>query len=177
VVGVFVVGYISLSKSVDPFVIEVEEKSGITNVVNPLDTKTMTSDEALKKYFIMKYLRARETYDVTDYEYNYSTIVRLFSTGSVYSKFKAFINDSPNSPVKLYGTSGVTTLKVRSTQFFDDGRVQIRFTIIENGQGAQHNKIATLKFAFVPMQMNDEDRYINPLGFQITEYRVDEETL
>jgi type IV secretion system protein VirB8 len=177
-IGVFVVGEISLSKSVDPFVIEVEEKSGITNIVTPMESKTLTADESIKRYFIIKYLRARETYDAVDYEFNYSTLVRLFSTYPIYNKFKSFTNDDPRSPIKVYGTLGKTSLKIRSIQFFEEGKAQVRFTIIENGlSNASHNKIATLKFQYQKMELSPADLEINPLGFQIIEYRVDDETL
>lgn len=177
-VGVFVIGQISLSKTVNPFVIEVEEKTGITNVVNPLDSKTLTGDESIKKYFLLKYLRARETYDPMDFEFNSTTLVRLFSTNRVYAGYRASLNDDQHNPLKLYGSGGKSTLKIRSIQFFEDNKTQIRFSVLDNGTtGVGHPKIATIKFQFVGIEAHAADLEINPLGFQVTEYRVDDETL
>jgi len=176
-IGVFMVGQVTLSKSVEPFVIEVEQRSGITNVVNPLSRQDLLTNEALDTYFVMKYLRARETYSVTDYEYNYSTIVRLLSTREVYQQFKKMLVDDPHNPVVVYGNQVQTTLKVRSIQFLEGGKTaQVRFTVVES-KGAKYDKIATLSFDFVQMEMAAEERFVNPLGFQVTGYRVDDEIL
>lgn len=177
-IGVFMVGQVTLSKSVDPFVIEVEQRSGITNVVNPLSRQDLLTDEALKTYFIMKYLRAREAYSSIDYEYNYSTILRLLSSREIYQAFKKSLSpDNPRNPLVMYGSQIETTIKVRSIQFLEGGKTaQVRFTIVES-KGQRYDKIATLNFAFIQMEMTTEERYVNPLGFQVTGYRVDDETL
>ncbi len=176
-IGVFMVGQVTLSKSVDPFVIEVEQRSGITNVVNPLSRRDLLTDESLKTYFLMKYLRARETYSSVDYEYNYSTVLRLLSTREIYQQFKKSLSENPRNPVVLYGAKVQTTLKVRSIQFLDGAATaQIRFSVIES-TGGRYDKIATITFNFVQMEMTNEERYVNPLGFQVTGYRVDDEIL
>lgn len=176
-ISVFMVGQVTLSKSIEPFVIEVEQRSGITNVVNPLSRQDLLTNEALKTYFLMKYLRAREAYSIVDYEYNYSTVVRLLSTREVYQAFKRSISEDPRSPVTQYGNQVQTILKVRSIQFLDGGKTaQIRFTVVES-RGPKYDKIATIAFDFVQMEMTTEERYVNPLGFQVTGYRVDDEIL
>ena len=194
-VGVFMVGRIAVSKTVDPFVIEVEEKSGITNVVNPMEVKNLMADEVLRKYFLMQYLRAREGYDPLDFEYNYGTVVRLFSERKVYNEYKAYVHDDTHNPQKIYGAQSRVTLKIRSIQFFDEPRqgaegrissqetkVVVRFTLVVKSDPSSdttstYNKIATIRFLFKPMEMNTDDRNVNPLGFQISEYRVDDENL
>jgi len=173
--GVFMVGQVTLSKTVDPFVIEVEETSGITNVVNPISRKDLLTNEALQRYFIIKYLRAREGYSAIDYEYNYSTIVRLFSAPKVYQMFKRSLSDDRN-PIALYGKQGEAVVKLRSVQFLGTGVAQVRFAVLEP-KGVRRNKIATLDFKFMQMEMTSDERYVNPLGFQVTGYRVDDETL
>jgi type IV secretion system protein VirB8 len=178
--GLFVIEQLSISKTVEPFVIEVEDKTGITNVVNPLSRIELTTNESLNTYFILKYIRARETYNAVDYQYNYGTIVRLLSTQSIYISFKNYINDNPKSPIKIYGTTTSTSLKVRSVQFIpSESKAQVRFTITETGGSSQGtmNKIATINFAYVQMEMTNDERYVNPLGFQVTGYRVDDEVL
>lgn len=179
IIGVLVLGKVTTSKTIEPFVLEIEEKSGLVNVVNPIPRKDLTTNEALNTYFIMKYLRARETYNPADYQYNYNTIVRLLSTSQIYSGFRQFINDNPRSPIKIYGNTTNTSLKVRSIQFLDPkSTVQIRFTIYENNSNnTRYNKIATINFTYRQMQMNSEERYVNPLGFQVTGYSVDDEIL
>lgn len=175
---VILVGRVTLSKTVEPMVIEVEDKTGITNIVNPLADRVWSSDKAISNYFLMKYLRARETYNVADYNYNYTTLTRLLSNGTVYNEFKSFISDPKTNPIALYGASNSTILKIRSTQYLQDSpsgdhNVQIRFSVIETaGNKKQTNQIVSILWNYVQMQMTFEERMVNPLGFQIKFYSV-----
>ncbi|MFV9875924.1 MAG: virB8 family protein [Rickettsiales endosymbiont of Dermacentor nuttalli] len=179
IVSVFTIGSISASKSLEPFVVEIEDKSGITNVVNPFSRQDLTVDNALNTYFLINYMRARETYAVSNYEYNYRTIVRLYSTAVVYNAFTRAFQNNPKNPITMYGTNNSTSLKVRSIQFLTPGKTaQVRFTIVENeGAKTSFHKIATVDFEYTQMEMSIEDRFINPLGFQITNYVVSDELI
>jgi type IV secretion system protein VirB8 len=177
--GVTVVGKIASSKSIEPFVVEIENKTGITNVVDPFTRTNLSADEALNSYFIMQYLRARETYSTADYEYNYKTLVRLFSAPAVYNEFRYQLNSPKTNPITIYGAANSTTLRLRSIQYLEPGKtVQVRFSITEtNGNRAEYHKIATMSFVYSKMELNLDDRLVNPLGFQITNYQVSDEIL
>ena len=99
--SVFVVGNISSTFKIQPFVIEVENKTGITNIVNPLVNRELLSQEVLNKYFITRYIKAREGYSSESWRYNYLTVVRLLSSGSVYNVFKKFINSNIRSKINI----------------------------------------------------------------------------
>lgn len=176
---IFLIKEVTISKTVEPFVIEIEEKSGLTNVVNPTANKYLTTNEALNRHFIVRYITARETYDSNYYKYNYDILTKLFSSNGVYSSFRRSLYDS-DGPFTLYGKQQIKTdIKFRSIQFMPDGKtVQVRFTISEDApQGRKFNKIATLTYEYKQLEMSVNDRYINPLGFTITAYRVDNEVL
>ncbi len=181
IVAVFFVGKVTLSKSVEPMVIEVEEKTGITNIVNPNTDKTWTTDRAINEYFLMTYLTARETYNVANYTYNYSTVVRLLSNSVVYNQFKDFINNPATNPIAKYAANNYTTLRIRSIQFLEDSpsgdrNVQIRFSVVEAfGNKSQHNKIVSILWNYSRMQMNFDERMVNPLGFQVKFYAVSDD--
>ena len=181
VVAVFFVGKVTLSKSIEPMVIEVEDKSGITNIVNPNTDKTWTADRAINEYFLMTYLTARETYNVASYNYNYSTVVRLLSNTTVYNQFKDLINNPVTNPITKYAANNYTTLRIRSIQFLEDApsgdhNVQIRFAIEEMlGNKLQYNKIVSILWNYSKMQMKFEERMVNPLGFQVKFYAVSDD--
>lgn len=188
VFSVFQVSVISARYTIKPFVIEVEKRSGLTNIVNPMDDRNLTSNEALNQYFVMKYIRSRETYCSTDFRYNYLKVVRLLSVSSVFSDFRNFINHDPNSPILLYGKNICTGAKLRSIQFFSEKipdsdqykkTAMIRFTIydVSGPRQIKLHKIASLEYKYVQMEMSIEERDINPLGFQVVNYRVDDEIL
>ncbi len=189
IVSVFVVGNVSSTFKIQPFVIEVEKKTGITNIVNPLVNRELVSNEVLNKYFITRYIKARESYSAESWRYNYYTVVRLLSTPQVYGSFKRFIETSTESPIAMYGGQTSTVVSFRSIQFFPsiidargkmtDPQAVVRFTILpEKGtlRGAVDNKIykiLTLTYKYQQTKMSDDDRNENPLGFFVTSYRAD----
>lgn len=189
IVSVIIVGNISSTFKIQPFVIEVEDKTGITNVVNPLSDREVTTNEVLNQYWITKYVKARETYSYDSWRYNYLTTVRMLSTPSVYYPFRRFINVSPQSPLALYGERTSTSIIFRSIQFFPpaknktgkltDPQCVIRFTLYPDKghiKGAVDNKlhkIVTLTYNYKQTKMNETERNENPLGFYITSYRGD----
>ncbi len=184
-----IVGDVSSSFKIQPFVIEVEDKTGITNIVNPLADRELTSSEILNKYFIMKYIKSRESYNFQTWKYNYLTVVRLLSDPGVYGAFRRFVNNSSDSPLALYGSQVSTYVAFRSIQFFppsnddagvpNDSKAIVRFTIFpESGNlkgvtGNRIHKILTLTYQYKQTEMNDSERSENPLGFYITSYRAD----
>ncbi|KKB96701.1 Type IV secretion system protein virB8 [Candidatus Arcanobacter lacustris] len=176
--SVFVVDNIASSKTIQPFVVEIEDKTGITNLVNPLARTEVSKDQAISTYFITKYIRSRESYDPLNYQRNYRTIVRLLSATKVYDKFWGYINSNATNPISNYGDKNSTSIKFRSIQYLEDGQVQARFSVFENG-GLKRSfpKIVTLKFEFDTFDYTQEEREVNPLGFQITSYKVDDEIL
>jgi type IV secretion system protein VirB8 len=190
-VSTVIVGNISSTFKIQPFVIEVEDKTGLTNIVNPLARRELTGSEVLNKYFLMKYIKARESYNFQTWKYNYLTVVRLLSAPDVYYSFKKFINTNANSPIALYGSTNTSTsVAFRSIQFFppnsnaegvpNDSQAVIRFTIFADqgslkgsGTGNRIHKILTITYRYEQTEMNDEDRGENPLGFYVTSYRAD----
>ncbi|AAZ68073.1 VirB8 family type IV secretion system protein [Ehrlichia canis] len=179
-ISVFVISNISKSRTIEPFVVEIEKKSGITTLVNPVSVKQYSADEVLNNYFIIEYVRSRELFDPNNFQYNYYTKVRLFSNQTTYSEFRNWIRlSNPASPLNLYANVTSGYLKIRSLQHLRPGNVQIRFSLEFNHPNGtiKRDRIATLSFQYVTLEMNEQERQINPLGFQITYYRADDEFL
>jgi type IV secretion system protein VirB8 len=171
---------ITNDKTIEPFVVEIEEKTGITNVIRPLAQEKYAYDEVLRRYFIYKYVMKRESYEPLTFESDYFTIVRLLSEGTVY---KAFVRDvganNPNSPVRLGQTSRL--IKIKSITFPKTIAGQTGFLAqvhfkSEDKNGSK-NRVSTINFIFADLVLTQEERAVNPLGFQVIGYRVDDETL
>ncbi|AZL16431.1 VirB8 family type IV secretion system protein [Rickettsiales endosymbiont of Stachyamoeba lipophora] len=179
-VGVIYLREISLSRTIKPFVIQVEDNTGITTVVDSVSSSNIiTRNESIKNYFVIKYIRARETYSEADYKENYDNIARILSSQDVYLTFRRYIGDEKRSPITKYADKTVTTMQVRSIQYNDQGDVAtVRFKLDEAGRlNGSYNKIATVKFSISPMTVSKEEMFINPIGFKVTSYRVDDEIL
>ena len=180
-VSTFAIFKIGKTRTIEPFVVEIEKKSGVTTLVNPITVKQYSADEVLSNYFIVEYVKARELYDPNNFMYNYYTKVRLLSTQDTYSSFRNWIRPSnPSSPMALYADLSPSSVKVRSLQHLGVGKVQIRFTLeftTGSGDVIKKDRIATLNFKYSSLELSEQDRQVNPLGFQITYYRADDEFL
>jgi type IV secretion system protein VirB8 len=177
-ISIFAVSQIISTKTFHPIVIQVEESTGRTVIVNPINSEILGGNEALARYFIYKYIIARETYNAVDFDTIARKTVRLFSKTEVYGQYLNYINNQAYDPKKKYGNNTSTTLKVKSwnTLDKDSKKMIVRFSVNEIG-GSQkiYNKIAVIEYDYVAMELSSTDNEINPVGFQILTYRVDDD--
>lgn len=175
-----VIAQLTPLKTVEPFVIQVDQKSGITQTVDPLTVKELTANESVNNFFIVGYIRARETYDIHDLPHNYNVVRIMSERDRVYPDFVTQADpNNPRSNAARLGSSGLRTVKFKSITYLNPHLVQARVLIEEKSGTAynQYNKIILVGFEYIKLTLAEEERYINPLGFRVTEYRVDEETL
>lgn len=177
--AVYVVAQISNSRTFEPYVIEVEGTTGITTLVDRQSVEQFQAKESVTRYFLWKYINSRESYDVYTYTYNYSEIVRLLSSSSVFSEFrKSIALENANSPVHL-GRTAKRDVKLKSMTFLTPKQAQIRVAVEEtrfadNVTTTKH-MIITVDFDYYNLDLNTQERFVNPLGLQITGYRIDED--
>lgn len=180
-IDVIVIGGVISKKKIEPLVITVDEASGMTTLVNPIQNKSWGISEAVNNYFLITYLRARESYNVASYLYNYNTVVRLLSSSNVYREFKNFINDPGNSPVLRYSSTNTTRIEIRSILMLKSSpgggqNAQVRFSVVEDqGSRQKINKIASIIWDYVEMDLNFDEKTVNPLGFQVQFYTVSDD--
>jgi type IV secretion system protein VirB8 len=174
----FSISYIKSTKSIEPFVIEIEPKTGVPTVVEPLSIIAYSSNEVINRYFIWHFIKLRE-------EYNYITFprtmaeIRLFSNDIVYGQYRRGVDqNNPQSPYNLYGQGAVRTVEMKSFIMQESNTAQVRVRmIVEGSQQMTMDKIILLSFEYNNLEMSDEKRLINPLGFTVTSYRIDDERL
>lgn len=175
-----VIAQLTPLKSVEPFVIQVDQKTGITQTVNQMTVNEITANEAINNFFIVQYIRARENYVNSDLSRNYNAVRLMSEPTKVYVEFMN--QASPNNPMSnaaRLGTTGVRTVKFKSITYLNPQLVQARLLVEEraNNNLAQQHLIVLLNFEYINMTLTAEDRYVNPLGFRVIDYRVDEDTL
>jgi type IV secretion system protein VirB8 len=170
-VAVIFVKNIMSSKSLEPYVIEVEQKTGIATVVDQLTAQNFTGDQMIRKYFINEFIHAASGYDPRTYKLDVDK-VRLMSVPAVYSDFRNRIN------ARDLGTAAKIDVRIKSVQFTDNNTAQIRIARqIGTEQNVQNkDEVITMGFYFSPdMNLTMEERLINPLGFQVNRYLIAEE--
>lgn len=171
-------------KSVEPFVIQIDEKTGLTEVVQPISRNALVSaNEVMDNYFIWQYVRARETYDIPDYRRNIA-IAQLMSHPRVFTEYVDSISaNNPQSPVSRLGELGKRVVENPVITYLNDrtGKrvAQVRFQVSEtqrNSKPITYQKMATLEFTYADLNFTTGQRFINPLGFQVLSYRLDDVT-
>jgi type IV secretion system protein VirB8 len=185
--GVVYINIISQKKTVDPFVVEIEEKSGIPTVVDQKSKAEYTAKETVNDFFIYKYVRARENFDFRDYIYNYFTVVRVLSSGGIFKQFYAENNKrNPDSRVNVYGRKTIVIAKIKSVIDITNAQdkrdntrsKQVRLLvqhIQKNRITLEEHKVILMKYKFENLNLEFEERLINPLGFQVTFYKINDE--
>ncbi|MBC6686397.1 type IV secretion system protein [Wolbachia pipientis] len=177
-ISILVIFKISTSRTIEPFVIEIDKKSGIVQLVDPVTVKQYSADEALNEYFISEYIKAREVFDPYNYNYNYYTKVRLFSSSNVYNEFRNYIGSQNMDDLFNLYSDTKSKFKIRSIQKLGNDALQVRFFVEftrKDGSSTRKNKIVIMSYRYASLEMDDQQRYINPLGFQVILYRVDDE--
>lgn len=184
-VAVIAVKSLSPLKSVEPFVIQIDEKTGLTEVVEPLSrSKLVSANEVVDNYFVWQYIRARETYDIPDYSRNVQ-IVNMMSHNKVYSSYVNEISpNNPQSAVARLGKKGVRTVEnpviIYLPNKLGKRMAQVRFQISESQRGERavpYQKIVTMEFTYADIELTRAQRFINPLGFQVISYRIEDATV
>lgn len=166
-------------KTVMPFLIQVDEKSGFTQIIEQNSLDTISADESLRRYFVIKFLNAREGYDASMLEETSNT-VRLLSERNIFRRYwNEVIN--PQNRESLYvqlGATGLRQVEIKAVQFLDAGRAQVRLSIITSDKQKQQKPkvehfIALVTFEFLNLNLKVDEMAVNPLGFQVQEYRLD----
>jgi len=160
-------------------VIELEEKTGVPTVVEQLNQSSFTADVALKRYFLFSFLKAAEGYNPGTFRDDYRKLM-LFATPGVFRQIQRKINPrNEKSPVASIGNKGMIEVALKSVSFYSPTSASIRFRLRNIGTvlAFRNNRdmIADIEFKFADLQLSIEDRYTNPLGFQVTKYVVDDD--
>ena len=163
-------------KHVEPFVVRVDNSTGAVDIVSGLADGKANYEEAVNKYFVQWYVRYREGYSKSLAEEYYNNTGLM--SGSVeqqkYAEF--FTPKNPTSPLNIYGDYAQVKVKVKSTSFINPTVALVRYTkSVERGLDKSEvtHWAATVTFKYTKAPMSEQDRGVNPLGFQVVEYRND----
>ncbi|NMN07544.1 MULTISPECIES: type IV secretion system protein [unclassified Novosphingobium] len=167
-------------RSVEPYVIRVDRSSGGVDVMTKVsNSKEITSDEAVNKYFIAEYVRSRESWLRPGADDLFRKVVSL-SVPQEQEKFAAERRpENPQAPINVYAGGEVISTTIRNISFINSRVAQVRFSRVTrrpgNAPDQSQDFIATINFKYLDKPANEADRLYNPLGFQVVSYRADPE--
>ncbi|MGK9203143.1 virB8 family protein [Sinorhizobium meliloti] len=177
--SIFAVAGLTPLKTVEPFVVRVDNSTGIVDVVSALTSTAGTYDEAVTKYFAAKYVRAREGYVWSEAEENFRAVA-LLSTQPEQARFAAlYRGGNPESPQNVYGRGATARISIASISLINPHVVSVRYmrTITRGEEVRTTHWVATLTYSYANAPMSSTDRLVNPLGFAVSEYRADPEAI
>jgi type IV secretion system protein VirB8 len=165
-------------KTVEPFVVRVNETTGGVDVMTALKGPEPRSyNEAVSKYFLSAYVRAREGYLPGAAQANFRQVSILSTTDEQERWSVLYRGSNPKSPQVVFGQGAVVDVGVRAISFISPKVASVRFhrTIRRDHEIQESDHIATIAFTYVRAPMLESDRLLNPLGFQVQSYRSDPE--
>ena len=166
-------------KQFEPYVITVDKATGHLEMARGLQTGPLTQDEALTQSLLVRYVSAREGYFPALNPLNYDQ-VSLWSEGDALDRYQsAWSRSNPDNPAKILGNEAEITTEIRGVNFLNDRTASVRFTRIQTERGREQTShwAAIITFRFVETPTRMRERFQNPLGFQVSKYRLDQETL
>lgn len=178
-VAVGAVAALTPLKTVEPFVVRVDNNTGATDIVTVMKQHETSYGEVMDKFWLAQYVRYRESYDWQTVQDTFDA-TNLLSSQSEQEIFSRIYKDNPNAPHKVLRDTAKVNVRVNAIAFVGD-MAQVRFekAVVPFNKSAvippPQRYIATIAYEYKNSGMKDEDRLINPLGFQVTSYRVDKE--
>ena len=172
-----------------PYLVMADAYTGTSTVARLTDDvalQRVTSSEAINRSNVAHFVLARESYDLalTNLR-DWTTVLTMASpdVASGYTGLYAALN--PDNPYKIYGRNRAIRVHISSLSLIGGGEglppqgatVRFQRSIYDKNNGGTQpldSKIATLAFTYkANLKMSEQQRIENPLGFQVTDYRVD----
>jgi type IV secretion system protein VirB8 len=168
-------------KEIRPYVVMVDRQTGESELVVSTRPADLDETDAVRQAELVRYVTERETYDTADNRERIPAVLAT-SEGQAATSLRAlWTREADQYPPAIYGEDSLIKVKVRSIAILNDATAQVRFTRQLEQPGLQpvvRAFVATVGFAFRPrVERTLEAVWQNPLGFTVTSYRIDAETL
>lgn len=183
VISVTAVILLTPLKSVEPYIIRVDNTTGMVDIITTTKEEVVSENETLDKFFVSNYVKLREGYYWNILQQDYIE-VQIYSDPRVAEEYRA-IYEGANSIVDEYRNNTEVNVEINSITLGESAGVKnatVRFNrVIKNLQARTsvvETKIATISYDYTPTALvKEEERLINPLGFKVLTYRIDNEIM
>ncbi|EPL2032318.1 virB8 family protein [Pseudomonas aeruginosa] len=184
-------------KTVEAFLVRVDNNTGFTDVVPVMKDRTGGGDEqdTQDEFWLATYVRFRESYSFAGSDVNYG-MVRLLSYSGAFAEYRNF-QLSSKGYTQVLGDNRQLRVEINNIVFLDaDGSLpgstksstkkfrtaQVRFTktvLDRNGVPvlgmAPVTWLGTISFDYGNAPKTRKQRWLNPLGFGVAAYSVAQE--
>jgi type IV secretion system protein VirB8 len=172
-------------KRVEPFVVRVDNATGIVDVV-PVYDGSATPQEAVTRYFLTHYLTVCERFNFATAESDYEECGAFHSPQRNQVWYAQWTATNPASPLNVHKDGSTVRVQVKSVSFFTRASglsdlAQVRYLkAARQGAGSEEafsHWVATVQFAYAEPAKDPKTRRWNPLGFKIIDFKSEPEVL
>lgn len=170
-----------------PYVVMADPFSGTASVAALRDDpfyRSMVANETLARANVANYVTARESFDSELLKARDWTQVNVMSSADQRRAFASILaEDNPSSPAKFVRANRALRVQISSIAgIYEAGRmtgatVRIQRNLYDRTSGELQpidRRLITLTFIYNPrLNLNERHRWLNPLGFVVTQYRSD----
>jgi type IV secretion system protein VirB8 len=172
-------------KTVEPFVVRVDNSTGIVDVV-PVYTGGAAQGEAVTRYFLTHYLTVCERFNFATAESDYEECGAFHSAQRNQAWYALWTASNPASPLNVHKDGSTVRVQVKSVSFFTRANglsdlAQVRYLKALRAAGGADERythwVATVQYAYADPSKDPKTRRWNPLGFKIVDFKAEPEVL
>jgi type IV secretion system protein VirB8 len=170
-------------KSVEPFVVRVDNTTGVVDVVPQYSGKSEPA-ETVTRYLLTHYVTVCERFNFATAESDYQECGAFHSAQRNQAWYDEWNRVNPLSPLNLYKDGSTVRARVVSVSFFERANgvadlAQVRYVKARRTAGATDEQsthwIATIQYGYSEPSKNPQSRSWNPLGFKVIDFRPEAE--
>lgn len=168
-------------KTVEPYVIRVNDTTGVVDIITSLKKEDITQNEALDKYFVSTYVKSREGYYYNLLQQDYIK-TQILSSPKVADEYVAlYTGDKARNEVlknKFEVKVHINSIVLGESAGAKIATIRFKEEMIDltSKASTMTSKIATLSYDYsLDELVQEQERLENPLGFKVLTYRIDME--
>jgi type IV secretion system protein VirB8 len=166
-------------KTVVPMTVLVDRQTGHVTTLDPSQPVKLAPAAALAKSMLAQYVTARESLDRATIAVDYRKVALWSGEAARSSYFDQMKPGNPDSPLVRLQPQSSLRARIKSVSLIDDAQALVRYDLVQqNAAGAESAPaawVAVIRYRFRDRPLAEADRFINPLGFEVTRYRTDPE--
>jgi type IV secretion system protein VirB8 len=170
-------------KRVDPFVIRVDNATGVVDVVPVFEGKSAMS-ETVTRYLLDHYITVCERFNFATAESDYEECGAFHTAQRNQGWYLQWNRSNPDSPLNQFKDGTTVRAQVSSISFFTRGNgiadlAQVRYVKVQRHAGgaeeASSRWIASVQYVYGQPSKDARVRRWNPLGLKIVDFRPEPE--
>lgn len=170
-------------KQTEVFTVLVDRQTGDAERIVQVEPTGIQDEEAVKEALLVAYITDRESFIAAGIQQRLESVQRRSAENAEITLRNLWTDKSDNAdyPPRVYGAGSEVYVTVKTITFLEPLVAQVRFekTLRRPRQAAVSRPfVATIGFNFEPKRERSLQRvWENPLGFLVSTYRVDAETI